>query len=342
MYIILCYFLSGKEFVMRILKTSLAFILSIIFLSSMCICSVNALQFSDGTFFYEINASTKTATIVKCSSSTAELTIPNNIEGYKVVAIDADAFAGNSTLEVINFSDNMIAVGDYAFENCTSLKEVIIPSTITNFGINVFSGCTSLETATVNMNIDRLPQGIFYNCSSLKTVNLNSSITEYGNSAFYGCSSLTYAPSINNITELGQRTFQDSALTEVFIPNTIFEIPRNTFANCSELTTVFIPDSVTTISTSAFKNSEKVNIYCYENSAAHSYAKQNAINFTLLSFADVNMDAKANIKDATSIQKYACGLLHLDNLSLAIADVNEDGKVNVTDATTIQKYLIGT
>ena len=170
---------------------------------------------------------------------------------------------------------------------------------------------------------------------------MSSSITEYGDFAFYGCSSLTYAPSIENISDLGQSTFYQSGLTEIIIPNGVVEIHRNTFAYCSDLTSVFIPYTVNTISTSAFDSSNKINIYCYENSDTHYYALQNSIDYTLFIYADVNIDSMVNIKDATSIQKYVCGLIELDKFSISIADVNYDNKVNVTDATKIQKYLIG-
>ena len=54
---------------------------------------------------------------------------------------------------------------------------------------------------------------------------------------------------------------------------------------------------------------------------------------------DVNMDGKLNIKDATSIQKYAAKMIDFDEVQQMLADYNGDQKINVKDATQIQKKL---
>lgn len=54
---------------------------------------------------------------------------------------------------------------------------------------------------------------------------------------------------------------------------------------------------------------------------------------------DVNMDGKLNIKDATSIQKYAAKMVEFDEVQQVLADYNSDQKINVKDATQIQKKL---
>ncbi|MBR3987686.1 MAG: dockerin type I repeat-containing protein [Clostridia bacterium] len=54
---------------------------------------------------------------------------------------------------------------------------------------------------------------------------------------------------------------------------------------------------------------------------------------------DVNADGKLNIKDATTIQKYAAKMIELDEKAQVRADYNADGKINVKDATQIQKKI---
>jgi hypothetical protein len=56
-------------------------------------------------------------------------------------------------------------------------------------------------------------------------------------------------------------------------------------------------------------------------------------------FADVDLNGKVNILDATAIQKYLAKLITLSDKSVLIADTNGDGKVNILDATLIQKIL---
>lgn len=47
------------------------------------------------------------------------------------------------------------------------------------------------------------------------------------------------------------------------------------------------------------------------------------------------------IADVTTIQKYISGIEEFNNLQKRNADVNLDGKINIDDATMIQKYLVG-
>ncbi len=56
---------------------------------------------------------------------------------------------------------------------------------------------------------------------------------------------------------------------------------------------------------------------------------------------DADCDYYVNVKDATTIQKSAAGLLTLTERDSACADVNADNDVDVKDATAIQKYAAG-
>lgn len=56
-------------------------------------------------------------------------------------------------------------------------------------------------------------------------------------------------------------------------------------------------------------------------------------------YGDADLNGKINVKDATTIQKYAAKMLDLDETAMIQADVTGDGKVNVKDATSIQKLI---
>ena len=60
---------------------------------------------------------------------------------------------------------------------------------------------------------------------------------------------------------------------------------------------------------------------------------------TYYMYGDADLDGKVNIKDATTIQKYAAKLIDLDDVAFVQADVTGDLKVNVKDATAIQKMV---
>lgn len=56
-------------------------------------------------------------------------------------------------------------------------------------------------------------------------------------------------------------------------------------------------------------------------------------------YGDADLNGKVNVKDATTIQKYAAKLVDLDETAMIQADVTGDMKVNVKDATSIQKLI---
>ncbi len=51
--------------------------------------------------------------------------------------------------------NNVTAIGDNAFSNCTSLTSIVIPGTVTSIGDNAFFGCTALEAVYYGNTADQ-------------------------------------------------------------------------------------------------------------------------------------------------------------------------------------------
>ena len=95
-----------------------------------------------------------TAILTKSQTETAIVTIPATVrlgsKDYDVVAIDKDAFNGNTYLEELIVSETQAAegntpvvkgvktIGASAFEGCTRLKKVTLPSTLVSLGSKAF------------------------------------------------------------------------------------------------------------------------------------------------------------------------------------------------------------
>ncbi len=62
---------------------------------------------------------------------------------------------------------------------------------------------------------------------------------------------------------------------------------------------------------------------------------------TIPLYGDADLNGTVNIKDATTIQKYAAGMITFDDIQFTQANVTGDKAVNVRDATAIQKYVAG-
>ncbi len=68
-------------------------------------------------FIYDLNSDGKTATITKCTSTDADITVPSAIDGYTVTGIGKGAFSGSSTLKTISIPKSVVSIQENAFLN---------------------------------------------------------------------------------------------------------------------------------------------------------------------------------------------------------------------------------
>lgn len=229
-----------------------------------------------GSAFYNCNAMTEITipnsvtsignrTFYNCSSI-IEITIPNSVtsigsnsfegcsgKAYICCKLSDYSFAISKFTEVI-LSENITALGNYAFLRSAALKSVSIPDSITKIGIEAFSGCSSLESIVIPDSVTSIGKGAFLGCSNLKSVKLPEGISTLGDSFFSGCKSLTSIDIPESVTSLGNDAFRScSGLKNVIIPKNVKSMGFNTFSYCSNLESVVIGRSVTSIGKNTFK-----------------------------------------------------------------------------------------
>ena len=83
-----------------------------------------------------------TLTITEYTGSKTELTIPDEIEGYTVTAIDAAAFSGSDMTSVV-IPATITQIGDYAFNRCSKLGMVIFEGAAPVIAENAFARVTA-------------------------------------------------------------------------------------------------------------------------------------------------------------------------------------------------------
>lgn len=141
-----------------------------------------------------------------------------------------------------------------------SIPSSIGSNTVTAIGSGAFAGNSDIRTVSIPSSVTQIGQEAFADCSSLTSVSLPSSLELIGIGAFYGCSNLT----------------------SVSVPNGTKTISDEAFAQCNSLSSITIPASVTSISDDAFDGCGSLTISCEEGSAAHNYAVENNLNFSLI------------------------------------------------------------
>ena len=177
---------------------------------------------------------------------------------------DCNAIIESSTNKLISGCSNtvipndIVAIGDGAFFNCSGLNSIMIPKNTTSISSWNFYGCSNLTSITVesgnlvydsrnncNAIIETSTNKLISGCSNTVIPN---TITCIGDNAFIGRSGLVSITIPEGVTAIGDYAFADcSSLTSIAIPEGVTSIGDYAFSGCSSLTSIAIPEGVTAI-----------------------------------------------------------------------------------------------
>ena len=205
---------------------------------------------------YKPQGSTQTcASIVSYLGEAVYVTLPTNLDGYKVTGVEPRAFSYDKVVQV-NIPEGYLQI-DYAFEGCKQLKTAYLPSTIktcegafhestleyVSIGAGeydltgAFVNCKSLKKAIISGTVDTCTEA-FKGCSALKDVTIKSA-SDYNNfyKTFQGCTSLEDVTIPEKVTFLNSTFYGCTSLNRVVLPKTLDSM-ENVFFNCAKLTEV--------------------------------------------------------------------------------------------------------
>ena len=285
---------------MKFIKKAIAVSLVVLALTSMFSVSASALTTYVGDFGYELNGTTKEASIVRYIGTDTEPEIPSEVYDYKVTKIKGSVFSDNKVIKKAVIPDSVQTIGDYVFSNCTSLEEAVIPSSVNSFGKGVFSGCTALGKAEINASVTSLPQSTFYNCTSLSDITLSEQISEYGSFAFYNCKSLRATVVPKTVTSISDTAFSGADIVKILCYKDSY---AHTFAESKGISYVLLQKGDVNLD-------GRVDINDTTAIQRH-IAGVSKLSDIGLSLADVNGDGAIQISDATELQKFLVGLIKL-------------------------------
>ena len=249
---------------------------------------------SDGNpftiFEYSLNEDNE-ATITKYNGNVSALSIPAELDGYKVVGIGDGVFKGKTALRTVVIPDSVESIGNQAFSGCANLSSVQLPENekFVTLSSRLFYECKKLKRVKIPNSIISIKDNVFNNCESLEDVNLpnklnsisyqvfmNVPITKitipksletasgYYNGAnicgaFYNCSTLKEVNFEERVTKIPSRLFAGcNGIEKIVVPNTVTNVEERAFEDCINLEKIEIPDSVINIGDYVFKDCEKL------------------------------------------------------------------------------------
>ena len=190
-------------------------------------------------------------------------------------------YAYRHNIRSVKISKGVTSIGNFAFEDCDSLTSITIPDSVTSIGNYAFADCLSLTSVTIPDSVTSIGSSAFSGCSSLTSIPIPDSVTSIGSYAFEDCDSLTSITIPDSVTSIGDAAFADClGLTSVTIPDSVTSIGDYAFYECYDLASVKIGKGVISIGYFAFEGPR--HLYVYENSVAHTYAKNNYIRYSLI------------------------------------------------------------
>ena len=190
--------------------------------------------------------------VVDCDKSVKTVSVPSQIGGMKVCALDG-AFKNCVNLTSVEIPDNITTLGNSLFYNCKSLTRFELHNGIKSIGGSAFAGCSNLAEIIMPDSLTSIDGYAFEDCSSLTSIKLPSGLKTIGYWAFSYCSGLTEIVIPDGVTSIGAYAFKDCVnLTSVNIPRGVEILHRNLFSGCGSLISVELHSGITSVENDAF------------------------------------------------------------------------------------------
>ena len=108
-----------------------------------------------------------------------EITVPRNVNGETITAIDAYGFVDMYDVTAIYLPDAVTKLGDSAFAACWALRGMDLPPALKHIGDEAFYDCDSLEAIHIPATVEFIGQDAFYDCDSLSFIFYDGTIDQW-------------------------------------------------------------------------------------------------------------------------------------------------------------------
>lgn len=209
------------------------------------------------------------------NNKNTNMEIPEEVNGYKLTEIGYNSFDGQINLSSISIPKSVKVIELRAFQGCTNLETVTFSGDgLDHIWPDAFYGCTKLKSITIPSSTTMISQEAFANCIGLTSISIPASVKNLSVSTFSGCKNLKsvrfedgketlHTSTTTNTSSRSIIMFKDcpiesvyigrnisiddaksspfynnASLKEVNFGETVTDLPRGVFAQCTNLTTV--------------------------------------------------------------------------------------------------------
>ena len=100
-------------------------------------------------------------------TGSAEVTVPETVDGLPVERLGAYCFADCTRIETVILPDTLVAIENSAFSGCTAMRGIFIPEGVTYIGSDAFYNCDALEAICIPASMAHIESGAFDGCDRL-------------------------------------------------------------------------------------------------------------------------------------------------------------------------------
>ena len=156
-----------------------------------------------------------------------EIAIPIGVK-----SIGIGAFLGCQNLRIVSLGDNLRAIADSTFYQCTALQSISLPGHVTKVGNCAFLGCVNMKRFQFNHVVKSIGAKAFACCVSLDALDLPESLYEIGWGAFMTTN--FYEITIpKHVKTLHKYLFYNSGIRQINLGEGVSKIENYCFSGCS-------------------------------------------------------------------------------------------------------------
>ncbi len=179
------------------------------------------------------------------------ITIPDTIivddVEYRVIRIESGAFKNNKSVKKIIIGENVVEIGDSAFEGCTALTTVTFKKNadLKTIGKKAFYKCIVLKKITIPKNVETIKDSAFDGCKKLASITFQSGskLKTLGKKVLNGCVTLKKITLPKNLVTIGANAFRGcKKLTKITIQSAkLKSVGKNTFKGIKSNAVIRVP-----------------------------------------------------------------------------------------------------